>query len=57
MCGLATNRRRSWVAARNNLLNAQYIIEGMEHPGGIKNVKVAVTEIIPGAVTRFVNTN
>ena len=34
---------------RNNLLNAHDIKEGMEHAGGIKNTRVAVAEIIPGA--------
>ncbi|CAF1130611.1 unnamed protein product [Rotaria magnacalcarata] len=40
---------RSWIATGNNLLNAHDIKEGMEHAGGIKNTKVAVAEIIPGA--------
>ena len=40
---------RSWVAAGNNLLNAHDIKEGMEHAGGVKNVKIAVAEIIAGA--------
>ena len=47
---------RSWVATGNNLLNAHDIKEGMEHAGGIKNVKVAVAEIIPDAGMRLVNT-
>ena len=47
---------RSWVATGTNLLNAQDIKEGMEHAGGIKNLKVAVAEIIPGAGMRLVNT-
>ena len=46
---------RSWVAAGNNLLNVHDIKEGMEHAGGIKNVKVVVAEIIPGAGMRLVN--
>ena len=46
---------RSWVAAGNNLLNAHDIKEGMEHAGGMKNVKVAVAEIIPGAGMHLVN--
>ena len=46
---------RSWVAAGNNLLNAHNIKEGMEHAGGIKNVKVAVAEIMPGAGMRLFN--
>ena len=45
----------SWMAAGNNLLNAHDIKEGMEHAGGIKNVKVAVAEIIPDAGMRLVN--
>ena len=46
---------RSWVATGNNLLNAHDIKEGMEHAGGIKNVKVAEAEIIPGAGMCLVN--
>ena len=30
---------RSWVATGNNLLNAHDITEGMEHAGGIENVR------------------
>ena len=44
------------MAAGNNLLHAHDIKEGMEHVGGIRNVKVAVEEIIPGAGMRLVNT-
>jgi len=40
---------RSWVATGNNLLHAHDIKEGMEHAGGVKNTKLAVAEIIPGA--------
>ncbi|CAF3022156.1 unnamed protein product [Rotaria sp. Silwood2] len=43
---------RSWIATGNNLLNAHDIKEGMKHAGGIKNTKVAVAEIIPGAGIR-----
>ena len=46
----------SWMATENNLLNAHDIKEGMEHAIGIKNVKVVVPEIIPGAGMRLVNT-
>ncbi|CAF4327169.1 unnamed protein product, partial [Rotaria magnacalcarata] len=49
ICGVAKDRMRSWIATGNNLLNAHDIKEGMEHAGGIKNTKVAVAEIIPGA--------
>ena len=49
ICGVAKNRMRSWIATGNNLLNAHDIKEGMEYAGGIKNTKIAVAEIIPGA--------
>ncbi len=47
ICGMAKARMRSWVATGNDLLNAIGIKEGMKYAGGIKNSKVAVTEIIP----------
>ncbi|CAF3873247.1 unnamed protein product, partial [Rotaria sp. Silwood2] len=49
VCGVAKNRMRSWVATGNDLMNAHDIKEGMEYAGGIKNTKIAVAEIIPGA--------
>ena len=49
ICGVAKDRMRSWIAPRNNLLHAHDIKEGMEHAVGIKNTKIAVAEIIPGA--------
>jgi hypothetical protein len=49
VCGGGKDRVRSWVATGNNLLNANDIKEGMEHAGGLQNMKVAVAEIMPGA--------
>ena len=49
ICGVAKDRMRSWIATGNNLLHAHDIKEGVEHAGGIKNTKIAVAEIIPGA--------
>ena len=47
--GVAKDRMRSWIATENNLLHVHDIKEGMEHAGGIKNTKIAIAEIIPGA--------
>ena len=44
---------RSWVATSNDLSDAIDIKEGMEYADGIKNNKVAVTEIIPGSGMLF----
>ena len=49
ICGVAKGCMRSWIVTDNNLLNAHDIKEGMEHASGIKNTKVDVAEIIPGA--------
>ena len=49
ICGVAKDRMRSWIATGNNLLHAHDIKGGMEHVGGIKNTKIAVAEVIPGA--------
>ncbi|CAF3292691.1 unnamed protein product [Rotaria sp. Silwood2] len=52
VCGVAKNRMRSWIAIGNDLLNAHDIKEGMEYAGGIKNLNIAVAEVIPDAGTR-----
>lgn len=55
--GAAKDRMRSWIAIGNNLLNAHDIKEGMEYLGGVKNTKVAVAEIVPGAGIDIVSQN
>ena len=40
------SKARSWMATSNDLKNAIDIKEDMEYPGGIKNTKVAVAEVI-----------
>ncbi|CAF3392155.1 unnamed protein product [Rotaria sp. Silwood2] len=51
VCGVAKNRMRSWIAAGNDLLNVHDIKEGMEYAGAIKNLNIAVVEVISGAGT------
>ena len=47
---------RSWTANGNDLLCANDIKEGMKYAEGIKNTKVAVSEIVPGMGKYIANT-
>ena len=46
VCGTGKSRVRTWHYSGHDISNAFDIKEGMEAYGGIKNLKVAVAEIV-----------
>lgn len=49
MRGVAKSRMRSWHHAGHDILTGFDVKEGMQAYGGIKNLKVAVAEIVNGS--------
>ena len=48
MCGVAKSRMRSWIHSGHDLLNGFDVKEGMQAYGGIKNLQIAVAEVVEG---------
>lgn len=47
ICGVAKTRMRSWQHSGHDLCTGFDVKEGMEAYGGIKNLQIAVAEIVP----------
>jgi hypothetical protein len=48
MCGVAKSRMRSWHHSGHDILTGFDVKEGMQAYGGVKNLKIAVSEIVDG---------